>query len=123
MTMTTTNLREALDAIDDLWHPRPLARLNDYAVKAVKVKGEFIWHSHADTDELFIVLRGELHIDLRDADGERRVTLGPDDVFVVPRAVEHRPVSEAGAEILLLEPADTVNTGDSPVPREAQPDA
>jgi mannose-6-phosphate isomerase-like protein (cupin superfamily) len=109
----TANLREALDAIDDLWHPRPLVRINDYAVKAVKVRGEFIWHSHAETDELFVVLRGQVHIDLREAGGERRVTLGPDDLYVVPRGIEHRPVSEEGAEILLLEPADTVNTGDA----------
>ena len=112
MTDTVSNLRHAFDAIEDLWHPRPLVRINDYAVKAVKVQGEFVWHSHSATDELFVVLRGELHIDLRDAEGERRVTLGPDDLYVIPRGVEHRPVSEAGAEILLLEPEDTVNTGD-----------
>jgi mannose-6-phosphate isomerase-like protein (cupin superfamily) len=112
MTEIVTNLRAVTEAIDDLWHPRPVVRVNDYAVKAVKVRGEFVWHSHSETDELFLVRAGSLHIDLRDASGERRVTLGPDDVFVVPRGLEHRPVSEEGAEILLLEPADTVNTGD-----------
>lgn len=114
MTATVTNVREALDEIDDVWSPRILARINDYAVKVVKVQGEFVWHSHSATDELFLVVRGQLDIDLRDADGERRVSLAQDDAFVIPRGVEHRPVSRDGAEILLLEPAATVNTGDAP---------
>ena len=108
------NIEEALAGVDDLWSPRILVGINDYAVKVVKVQGEFVWHSHSATDEMFIVVRGQVDIDLREADGERRVSLGPNDVFVVPRGVEHRPVSRDGAEILLLEPADTVNTGDGP---------
>jgi mannose-6-phosphate isomerase-like protein (cupin superfamily) len=118
MKEAVSNIREALAQLDELWSPRPLARINDYAVKAVKVQGEFVWHRHRDTDELFLVVSGELDIGLRDADGERQVSLGANDVFVVPRGVEHRPVSRHGAEILLLEPADTVNTGDAP---EAEP--
>jgi mannose-6-phosphate isomerase-like protein (cupin superfamily) len=112
MNESVSNVRQALAEIDELWSPRPLARINDYAVKAVRVQGEFVWHRHSATDEMFLVVSGELDIDLRDADGERRVTLRADDVFVVPRDVEHRPVSRNGAEILLLEPAATVNTGD-----------
>jgi len=115
MNETVSNIRLALAEIDETWRPRPLAHINDYAVKVVRVQGEFIWHRHAATDEMFLVVSGHLDIDLRDADGERRVSLGADDVFVVPRDVEHRPFSRDGAEILLLEPADTVNTGDSPV--------
>ena len=117
MDDTVSNVSRALADIDELWTPRPLARVNDYAVKAVRVRGEFVWHRHEETDELFLVVSGELDIDLRDADGERRVSLGANDVFVVPRGVEHRPVSRDGAEILLLEPAATVNTGDVPVGR------
>ncbi len=113
MNDTVSNVRASLGDIDELWSPQPLARVNDYAVKAVRVQGEFVWHRHTATDELFLVVSGALDIDLRDADGERRVSLRADDVFVVPRGVEHRPVSHQGAEILLLEPADTVNTGDS----------
>ena len=121
MNETVSNVRQALADIDELWSPRPLARINDYAVKAVRVLGEFVWHRHSATDEMFLVVSGELDIDLRDADGERRVHLCAEEVFVVPRGVEHRPVSRYGAEILLLEPSGTVNTGDSPVgaPREA----
>ena len=111
----TVNVRQALADIERLWSPHPVARINDYAVKAVRVLGEFVWHSHSATDEMFLVVSGELDIDLRDADREWRVSLRAEDVFVVPRGVEHRPVSHHGAEILLLEPADTVNTGDAPV--------
>jgi mannose-6-phosphate isomerase-like protein (cupin superfamily) len=120
MNDRVSNVREALAEIDELWSPRPLARINDYAVKAVRVQGEFVWHRHAETDEMFLVVSGELDIGLRDADGERQVSLGADDVFVVPRGVEHRPVSRHGAQILLLEPADTVNTGDAPVGEPAR---
>jgi mannose-6-phosphate isomerase-like protein (cupin superfamily) len=115
MSQPVANVRDALEEIDEFWSPRPLVRINDYAVKAVKVQGEFVWHQHSETDEMFLVISGELHIDLRYETGEQRVTLGANDLFVVPRGVEHRPISEAGAEILLLEPAETVNTGDAPV--------
>ena len=118
MSAAVSNVRRALADIDELWSPRPLARINDYAVKAVRVQGEFVWHRHTATDELFLVLSGELEIHLRDADGEWQVSLDTDDVFVVPRGVEHRPVSRDGADLLLLEPVDTVNTGDAS-PREA----
>jgi mannose-6-phosphate isomerase-like protein (cupin superfamily) len=114
MNGSVSNVRRALAEVDELWSPRPVARINDYAVKAVRVQGEFVWHRHAATDELFLVLGGELDIDLRDVDGQRRVSLGTEDVFVVPRGVEHRPVSRDGAEVLLLEPVETVNTGDVP---------
>lgn len=114
MTQPVTNVHDALEQIDELWSPRPLVRINDYAVKAVRIQGEFVWHQHSETDEMFLVVSGEVDIDLRYDSGEQRVSLGANDVFVVPRGVEHRPVSRAGAEILLLEPAETVNTGDAP---------
>lgn len=103
------NLTEALSQVTEHWQPHRLTSVNDYDVKVVKVQGEFVWHTHADTDELFLVLRGELTIQLRDRD----VVLGPDDVFVVPRGVEHRPRATDEVHALLLEPRTTVNTGDA----------
>ena len=104
------NLAGALATFDEPFTPRIVGRLNDYKLMVVKAKGEFVWHAHPETDDFFLVVSGELVIDLRD----RSVALGPGDVFVVPRGVEHRPRSEHGAEVLLIEPAGTVNTGDAP---------
>ncbi len=84
--------------------------LNDYDARVVKAKGEFTRHSHPETDEFFLVLRGRLTIRMDDGD----VQLGPGQVYVVPRGVDHQPVSVEGAEVLLIEPSATVNTGDSP---------
>jgi mannose-6-phosphate isomerase-like protein (cupin superfamily) len=113
MTDTIANIDEVLDSFEELWSPRILARVNDWKVVVVKVAGEFVWHAHRDTDELFIVLDGELALHLRDDDGsEHVVSLGTHDAYVVPRGVEHRPVSDSGARLMLLEPADTLNTGD-----------
>ena len=103
------NIPQKLDSFSDHWAPRIVARYNDNEVRLVKVEGEFIWHSHEDTDELFLVLDGTLEIELRD----RTVTLGPGELFVVPKGVEHRPVARRGeVKLLLMEPAGTPNTGD-----------
>lgn len=104
-------LGTALDGIHTLWNPRTIARLNDYDVKAVKVARAFVWHTHDDTDELFLVVEGEVRIGLRDG-GEHTVTPPAGSLFVVPRGVQHRPYSTDGASILLFEPAGTVNVGD-----------
>jgi mannose-6-phosphate isomerase-like protein (cupin superfamily) len=104
------NIRSALESITDHWQPRRLTSVNDYDVKLVKLQGEFVWHTHPDTDELFLVLSGELTIQLRDGD----VVLGPNDVFVVPKGVEHCPKAENEVSALLIEPQGTVNTGDAP---------
>ena len=106
------SLTAALATFDELWDPRIVAQVNDYDVRIAKVAGEFAWHSHDDTDEFFLVLRGELRIGLRDEEGEREVVLPRGSVFVVPRGVEHKPSSADGASILMFEPAGTVNTGD-----------
>ncbi|MEH3075058.1 MAG: cupin domain-containing protein [Quadrisphaera sp.] len=106
------NVEEVLAGFEDLWAPRVLASVNDYAVKVAKVRGEYVWHAHQDTDELFWVLSGQLHLHQRVAGGERVVVLGPQDVHVVPRGVEHRPVSEQGAVIVMVEPSATLSTGD-----------
>jgi mannose-6-phosphate isomerase-like protein (cupin superfamily) len=103
------NLADKLALFRDHWAPRIVATYNDNDVRVVRVEGEFIWHSHAETDDLFLVLTGELDIDLR----ERTVTLGPGELFVVPKGVEHRPAARRGeVTMLLMEPTGTLNTGD-----------
>lgn len=109
MSDTPRNIVEAFAQVPGPWQPHRLASVNDYDVKVVKIEGEFVWHSHADTDELFLVIEGELVIQLRDRD----VVLGPNDVFVVPRGVEHCPKAAAEVRALLIEPRGTVNTGDA----------
>jgi mannose-6-phosphate isomerase-like protein (cupin superfamily) len=103
------DLHAKLAAIDEPWSPRIVARYNANKVIVGKAKGEFVWHKHDDTDDLFLVLEGKLTIQLRDGD----VELGPGDLYVVPRGVEHCPRSDDGASILLIEPEGTPNTGDS----------
>jgi mannose-6-phosphate isomerase-like protein (cupin superfamily) len=105
--MNKIALAEKLSHITEPWRPRVVAELNGQEVKLVKVRGEFVWHHHEVEDELFLVLRGSLRIEFRDA----TVTLGPGEMLVVPRGVEHRPVAEEEAEVLLFEPAATRNTG------------
>ena len=103
------NLPEKFETFSDHWAPRIVARYNDNDVCLVRVEGEFVWHKHDDTDDLFLVLDGELDIELRDG----TVTLGPGELFVVPRGIEHRPVARRGeVKLLLMEPSGTPNTGD-----------
>jgi mannose-6-phosphate isomerase-like protein (cupin superfamily) len=101
------NLGTALAAFTEPWQPRRLTSVNDYDVKVAKFDGEFVWHHHPNTDELFLVLDGQCTIQLRDGD----VTLGPHDVYVVPRGVEHCPKADAEASVLLFEMQGTINTG------------
>ncbi|MFE0764047.1 cupin domain-containing protein [Streptomyces smyrnaeus] len=103
------NLADKLAQFSELWSQKKVAVINDYEVKLAKLQGEFVWHVHDDTDELFLVISGRLTIQLRDAD----VTLEPGELFVVPRGVEHCPVAEEETAILLFEPAGTLNTGDA----------
>jgi mannose-6-phosphate isomerase-like protein (cupin superfamily) len=103
------NLAEKLATFDDRWSPKIIAQLNDYDVQVVKVKGEFVWHKHDETDDLFLVLVGHLTIQLRD----RNVELDEGELFVVPRGVEHCPKADREAHVLLIEPAGTPNTGDA----------
>lgn len=109
MIPAVANLAGKLEDIAEHWSPRIVAELNDYQVKLAKVEGEFVWHDHPDTDELFLVLHGQLTIDFRDGS----VELGPGELTVVPRGVEHRPRAESECHILLLEPRGVVNTGDA----------
>ncbi|MFE7112530.1 cupin domain-containing protein [Streptomyces sp. NPDC057575] len=105
-------LSKALASFDALWSPRIVTRVNDYDVRIAKVQGEHIWHVHDDTDEFFLVLDGELHISLREPDGERMVLLPQGAVFTVPRGTEHKPYAPSGAAILMFERAGTPTVGD-----------
>ena len=116
MTKPVINLEEKLTKITDQWSPKIVAQLNDYHFKLAKVQGDFVWHSHPDTDEVFLVLKGELTIDFRDGPAE----LGPGELLVVPKGVEHKPRAEHECHIMLVEPAGTPNTGDAGGDRTVQ---
>lgn len=105
--MNSINLAEKLATFTEHWQPRTVGRFNGHDLMVVKVKGEFVWHKHDNTDDFFLVLHGRITIQMRDGN----VTLGPGEAFVVPRGVEHRPVAEEEAHILLIEPSGTPNTG------------
>src|SRR4051812_48498207 len=105
----TINLAEKLSTFSEHWSPRTITTFNSHDVMVVKVKGEFVWHKHDETDDFFLVLQGELDIQLRD----RTVTLGPGELFVVPKGVEHCPVAREEVHLLLIEPTGTPNTGDA----------
>jgi mannose-6-phosphate isomerase-like protein (cupin superfamily) len=102
------NLAEKLAGFTEHWQPRTVAEFNGHDIMVVKAQGEFVWHKHDDTDDLFLVLRGELTIELRD----RSVTLRPGEMFIVPKGVEHRPMAKEEVHVLLIEPSGTPNTGD-----------
>lgn len=105
--VTKVNLREKLALFSDQWSPKVLADLNDSHVKVAKVQGEFVWHNHADEDELFLILHGRLTIELRDGG----VTLEPGEFVVIPRGMDHRPVAEEEVHLLLIEPKGIKHTG------------
>jgi mannose-6-phosphate isomerase-like protein (cupin superfamily) len=108
-TMEAVNLDVMLARFAEHWSPKKIAQVNDYDVRIVKLQGEFTWHRHADTDEFFLVLDGQLTVQLRDRD----VVLGPRELFVVPRGVEHCPRADAETAVLLFEPGTVINTGDA----------
>ena len=107
--MVKINLKEKLSKFTDHWSPRIIAEMNDYQFKVVKIKGDFVWHNHDDTDEVFIVLEGEMKIEFKD----KTVELKEGEMFVVPKGVEHKPYSEKECKIMLVEPKGVVNTGDA----------
>jgi mannose-6-phosphate isomerase-like protein (cupin superfamily) len=103
------NLSEKLSTFSDCWQPRTVAQFNGNDIMVVKARGEFVWHRHEDTDDVFLVLKGSLTIELRD----RHVRLTPGELFVVPAGVEHRPVAEEECQVLIIEPSGTPNTGEA----------
>ena len=107
MTNNSINLSEKLETFNEHWSPRTVGTFNDHDLMVVKVKGEFVWHTHADTDDFFLVLKGTLKVEMRD----RTVTLKAGEMYVVPKGVEHRTVADEEAHLLLIEPTGTPNTG------------
>lgn len=105
--MEKVNLDQKFSLFSEYWSPKVVGELNGQMVKLAKIKGEFEWHHHADEDELFLVVHGQITIKLRDRD----VVLNPGELLIVPRGVEHKPVAEEEAHILMFEPASTLNTG------------
>ena len=109
MTYTSINFREKFGKFTEHWSPRVIAQMNDYQFKLAKVQGEFVWHDHPDTDEVFIVMAGNLEIRFEDGS----VALGPGEMFVVPKGKRHCPVASEECRIMIIEPAGVVNTGDT----------
>ena len=109
------NVAEKFSKFSDQWAPRIIAQMNDYHFKLAKIQGEFVWHSHADTDEVFIVFEGEMRVHFRD----REVDLRPGELLVVRRGVEHKPSAARECKIMLVERAGTINTGDAGGPKTA----
>jgi mannose-6-phosphate isomerase-like protein (cupin superfamily) len=109
MTYLAINLKEKLSKFSDHWSPRVIAEMNDYQFKLVKAQGDFVWHDHPDTDEVFIILEGEFDIEFPDG----RVSLGPGEMFVVPKGVEHRPVAKSECTMMIIEPKGVINTGEA----------
>lgn len=107
--MEAVNLEAMLARFTEHWLPKKIAQVNDYDIRIVKVQGEFTWHQHPDTDELFLVVSGQLTIQMRD----RNVVLAPGEIFVVPRGTEHCPRADTETALLLFEPSSVVNTGDA----------
>ena len=109
MELKAINLQEKLAKFSDHWSPKIIAQMNNYHFKLVKLQGDFVWHKHENTDEVFIVLDGEMFIEFRDG----KVELKQGELFVVPKGVEHKPNAKKECEIMLVEPAGTINTGDT----------
>ena len=109
MSIDVVNLTQKFSLISKQWDPKIIAQLNDYQVKIAKIQGEFVWHSHPETDEIFLVIDGKLTIHLRDGD----LQLEPGEMCVIPRGVEHKPAAGEECQILMVEPAGTQNTGDA----------
>lgn len=107
MAYKSINFKEKFSLFKEQWEPRVVAEMNDYQFKIVKLEGDFVWHDHQDTDETFIVLEGDLRIDFRDG----AVTIGPGEMFVVPKGVEHKPYAEKEVKLMLIEPRGVLNTG------------
>ncbi|MDH5162995.1 cupin domain-containing protein [Heyndrickxia oleronia] len=102
------NINDKLSKFNEYWSPKVISEMNDYQFKLVKLLGDFVWHSHNDTDEVFIVIEGEMKIEFRDGE----VTLSKGEMYVVPKGVEHKPFAEKECQVMLVEPKGVVNTGD-----------
>jgi mannose-6-phosphate isomerase-like protein (cupin superfamily) len=108
MSTKAINFTDKFSRFTDLWSPKIIAKMNDYHIKLVKIKGDFIWHSHQDTDEVFIVMDGSMTINFRDGE----IELKEGEMYVVPKGVEHKPYAQQECQLMLIEPAGTINIGD-----------
>jgi mannose-6-phosphate isomerase-like protein (cupin superfamily) len=118
MNYNSINLTEKLSLVTEQWAPRVVAEMNDYQFKVVKLEGDFVWHSHQETDETFLVLEGDLRIDFRDG----AVQIGAGELFVVPKGIEHKPYAAKEVQLMLIEPRGVLNTGDAGGERTAKND-
>ena len=109
MASEKINLKEKLAKFSDYWSPRVIAEMNDYQFKLVKIKGDFVWHNHEDTDEFFLVIEGEMKIEFED----ETVVLKEGEMFIVPKGVQHKPYAEEECKIMIVEPRGVTNTGDA----------
>lgn len=109
MTCHPISLKQKLSLFSDHWSPRVVAEMNDYQFKLVKISGEFVWHDHPETDEVFLVIEGQMSILFRDG----KVKLATGDMYVVPKGVEHKPIAETECQVMIIEPRGVVNTGDT----------
>ncbi|MEC9120632.1 MAG: cupin domain-containing protein [Candidatus Thermoplasmatota archaeon] len=107
--MDTINLKEKLAKFSDHWSPKVIAELNDYQFKLVKIQGEFVWHNHPDTDEVFIVIEGSMNIEFEN----ETIQLNEGEMLVVPKGIEHKPYADSECKVMLVEPRGVVNTGDA----------
>ena len=112
------NFADKFAKFNDHWSPKVVAEMNDYQFKLAKVKGDFVWHDHAETDEAFVVVEGSLRIDFRDG----QIVLNPGEMFVIPKGVEHKPYAEEEVKILLIEPRGVINTGEAGGELTSEPD-
>jgi mannose-6-phosphate isomerase-like protein (cupin superfamily) len=118
MKYKSINLAEKFSLLTEQWAPRVIAEMNDYQFKVVKLEGDFVWHSHGETDETFLVLEGDLRIDFRDG----AVQIGAGELFIVPKGVEHKPYAAKEVRLMLIEPRGVLNTGDAGGERTAKND-
>jgi mannose-6-phosphate isomerase-like protein (cupin superfamily) len=109
MKYNAINFNEKFDKFSDRWSPKVIAEMNNYQFKLVKIQGEFVWHSHSDTDDVFIIIEGEMSIELQDG----QVDLKAGEMFVVPKGIEHKPIAKSECKLLLIEPVGTINTGET----------
>ena len=107
--MGKINLKEKLSIFSEHWSPKVISELNDYQIKLVKIQGDFVWHNHSETDELFFVIEGKMKIEFKD----KTVELNKGELYVVPKGVEHRPYAEDECQIMLIEPRGVINTGEN----------
>ncbi|QOR40352.1 cupin domain-containing protein [Billgrantia diversa] len=118
MDYKAIDIQQKLGLLNEQWSPRMIAEMNDYQFKVVKLEGDFVWHDHPETDEVFLVIKGNLRIDFRDG----AVNLAAGEMLVVPKSVEHKPFAEQEAEVMLIEPRGVLNTGQAGGERTAEND-